>query len=181
MSGLASYDVQVRRLPTGGAAGPWTSLLSATTLTTSRLTTAAGTTTCLRARARDHAGNVSGWSAQRCATAPILASNLGRYGHWWVNRSTGAIATLSAGAAAFHRSVTATTLLVVARTCATCGVVEVEWDGKVLRKASLVSKTDGNAQIIVPLGSTRTGSLRIVSVVAGRGVLLRSVSLLRTT
>jgi hypothetical protein len=169
----------VRRLPTGGAAGPWTSLLSATTQTTSRLTTAAGTTTCLRARARDHAGNLSGWSAQRCATAPILASNLGRYGHWWVNRTTGVIATLSAGAAAFHRSVTATTLLVVARTCATCGAVEIEWDGKVLRRASLVSKTDGNAQIIVSLGSTRTGSLRIVSMVAGRGVLLRSVSLLR--
>jgi GH25 family lysozyme M1 (1,4-beta-N-acetylmuramidase) len=179
VSGLASYDIQVRRLPAGGVAGRWTPLLTATTQTASQLTTAAGTTTCLHARAHDKAGNVSAWSGQRCATAPIPAAALGRYGHWWVNRTNGSIATLSAGAAAFHRNVTASTLLVVARTCATCGVVEVEWDGKVLRRASLVSKTDGTAQIVVPLGATRTGSLRIVSAVAGRGVLLRSVSLLR--
>lgn len=180
VSGLASYDVAVRRLPAGGAAGRWAPLLTATTRAAAKLTTAAGTTTCLRARAHDKAGNVSAWSAQRCATAPIPASALGRYGHWWVNRSNGTIATLSAGAAAFHRNVTASSLLVVARTCATCGVVEVEWNGKVLRRTSLLTKTDGTAQIVVPLGATRTGSLRIVSAVAGRGVLLRSVSLLRT-
>ncbi len=179
VSGVASYDVQVRRLPAGGAAGPWTPLLTATSQTTSALTTAHGTTTCLRARAHDKAGNISAWSAQRCATAPIPASSLARYGHWWVNRASGAIATQSAGAAAFHRNVTASALLVVARTCATCGVAAIEWNGKVLRRASLAGKTDGTAQIVVPLGATRTGSLRIVSVIAGRGVLLRSVSLLR--
>ena len=36
VSGVAGYDVQVRRLPTGGVAGAWTPLLTGTTQTTCR-------------------------------------------------------------------------------------------------------------------------------------------------
>ena len=61
LSGVASYDIQTRRL-TAASAGTWTDALVAQPDTSLALTAPAGTTTCLRGRATDAAGNRAAWS-----------------------------------------------------------------------------------------------------------------------
>ncbi|HEX8973528.1 hypothetical protein [Oryzihumus sp.] len=82
-SQVASYDVRYQQGPIGGAYGDWVqpAELQGTTATTAQLTATPGADTCFSVRARDHAGNVSDWSASRCSaadpTAPALQSTGG--------------------------------------------------------------------------------------------------------
>jgi hypothetical protein len=67
-SGIASSAVRWQRAPTTGRNYPasWQHTISrAATIVTAR-----GYTYCFSARARDHAGNTSAWSAARCTTVP---------------------------------------------------------------------------------------------------------------
>jgi GH25 family lysozyme M1 (1,4-beta-N-acetylmuramidase) len=180
LSGVASYDVIVRRSPSAGAEGVWQPLATATAQSTLPLTAAPGVTTCLRARAHDAAGNTSGWSQTRCATVPIHPSSFGRIGHWWVNSTTGAVSTLSAGASLYRRNLVADDIGVFARTCPTCGSISIVWNGRVLRTASLARATAGETLIVVLVGGTaQTGNLTVVSTLARRPVVLDGISVLR--
>ncbi|HEX6877696.1 MAG TPA: hypothetical protein VF165_18705, partial [Nocardioidaceae bacterium] len=80
-SGIGSYDVRYRQRPAGATsygALTYPAGWQGTTATTQTLAAARGTDTCLSVRARDVAGNLSGWSAERCSTvdgtAPAVKS-----------------------------------------------------------------------------------------------------------
>jgi len=74
--GVASYDVRHRVTPAGQPTAAWVypSTHQGTTATSVTVSVPKSTVTCFSARARDRAGNVSSWSAARCAyvdgTAP---------------------------------------------------------------------------------------------------------------
>lgn len=69
---VASYDVGYRVATAGHALGAWTypTAWQRTTATSVSVTPAAGTDTCFMVRARDTAGNVSGWTPQSCTAMP---------------------------------------------------------------------------------------------------------------
>lgn len=66
--GVASYDAQTRLAKPGQTLGAWTDRGTTTTATTLSVPAAAGSEWCVRFRARDLAGNVSGWSGARCTS-----------------------------------------------------------------------------------------------------------------
>jgi hypothetical protein len=82
-SGVDSYDVRVRTQTGRDTYGTWTRPESWQGMSTASVShsVAPGSGECLAARARDKAGNVSGWSAQRCAFvdggAPLLEGRAG--------------------------------------------------------------------------------------------------------
>jgi hypothetical protein len=104
-SGVASYDVQFR----DGVSGAWTGWLNGSTVTTASFTGQEGHTYGFRVRARDHAGNVSGYSAGDTQTtvdatppaADRLLINLGAL------ETTGVTVSLSLGASDATSGVTA--------------------------------------------------------------------------
>ena len=66
-TGVASYDVQRRQSPlSGGAVGPWSTLLSGTQLVRLGVKMPQHRMVCLRVRARDVAGNVGPYSPAAC-------------------------------------------------------------------------------------------------------------------
>ena len=69
-AGVLSSDVRYRRGLGSGPLGPYSSPAgwTATTKTTQLLAVAKGYRYCFSVRARDRAGNTSGWSAERCVT-----------------------------------------------------------------------------------------------------------------
>ena len=73
--GVLSYDVQTRTAAPGSLLGPWTNRASATTNTELVAPAAPGIELCVRFRARDLAGNVTGWS-----TPPLHRDRLRRPG-----------------------------------------------------------------------------------------------------
>lgn len=74
-SGIVDYDVRYQQLavgqPVAGDAWLMPSSLSGLTSTSVDLPGTSGTDTCWSVRARDHVGNVSGWTAPRCTTLDV--------------------------------------------------------------------------------------------------------------
>jgi hypothetical protein len=69
-SGVASSDVRYRQHAAGaGSYGSWVypASLQRTTASSAKITAARGVATCWQVRARDRAGNVSGWHGDRCS------------------------------------------------------------------------------------------------------------------
>ena len=138
LSGIGSYDLRWRIAHADGVFGGLITQtkLTGTTATKANLAIAAGTTMCFSVRAKDRAGNVSDWTAERCTTRPFddaaLVASLG----WTVTTpssaygrtlSTGSLdATLGLAGASFQQ------LTVVVNTCRTCGTLEVSVDGVVI-------------------------------------------------
>lgn len=71
---VASYDVGVRSAAPGSGLGSWATLRTATTDTRVSRSVVPGSEWCFRFRARDEAGNVSGWSPGRCSSVEIQDS-----------------------------------------------------------------------------------------------------------
>ncbi|MFL5805200.1 MAG: hypothetical protein ACJ8CR_26100 [Roseiflexaceae bacterium] len=95
-SSVASYDVEFR----DGVSGAWTGWLTGTTVTTASFTGLDGHTYSFRARARDNAGNISGYSAGDTqttvdATPPATDRFLINFG---ALETTGVTVSLSLGA-----------------------------------------------------------------------------------
>jgi len=147
-SGVASYDV---RYTTSTATTGFTSWvlpsawqhLTTTHVTVSGLTP--GRTLCFAVRARDRAGNLSGWSPSRCLARPyddtaLRGSGWSRVqqtafygGSAW--QSTGYLASLHTGTVTLRR------VALVVTTCPTCGTVAVYAGSTLLGRLSLVSST----------------------------------------
>ncbi len=137
-SGVASGDLRFQRAPTGANyyldPTEWETEITDRTLTWTATINADGTT-CFEARARDVAGNVGDWSAQRCIVRPFPATSWAdslRTGVW-SNKTgiTGAFnnqyvqsslpgSTLKSPNATFKR------LGIVVTKCPSCGKVEVK-------------------------------------------------------
>ena len=184
-SGLVSYDVRARTAsPTAGFGAyqypaSWQKL-STRSLT---LTLSKGYQYCFSVRARDRAGNLGAWSAERCTSMPLDDRALSASSGWTRGSSSSYLfgtysKTVKSGAQLTRSSVRGRRIALVATTCATCGSVDVYHAGVKLGRVSLYSSTTKTRQVKwLPLQSvTRTGTLTVRS--AGtRPVLLDGVAI----
>ena len=177
LSGVASYDIQTRRL-TAASAGAWTDALVAQPDTSLALTAPAGTTTCLRGRATDAAGNRAPWSAPSCSAVPWQAAAFG-HSQGWTAASDGSVRARRGGAALYRRGLTADEVGVRVRMCQTCGAVAVSFGRQLLGTIHLhaASAHDATVRMAVP-ASARAGTLRLTTVDA-RPVRIEAIGVLR--
>jgi hypothetical protein len=118
-------------------------------------------------------GNWSGWSPDRCTTAPIDdASLLINAGSW--TRATsqtdyyGLTYTTTTGNSAKLKpaaNISAKRLWLVADTCAACGSVRVYWNGVSIANISLVSASTAH-KVLLPIttfGAVSNGGLTLMT------------------
>jgi hypothetical protein len=188
--GVASYDVRYRKgawldasfgaltVPTGWAR---------TTATTRSLALPPGVEACFSVRARDVAGNVSAWSAERCTSAALDERALSRSTGWTsltsstayrgtLLRSTSSGRVLKLPGAPMRRAV------LVATTCPTCGAVEIWYGTAKVATVSLVTTTLRSRQVftlpVLPR-TTLSTDVRLRST-SSRAVVIDGLAVRRT-
>jgi uncharacterized protein YkwD len=167
-----------RRTPTTGyaawATGPWQDTDSSTTTWDA----AQGTTTCESARAKDTAGNVSGWVAPpSCRHVPVDDSVLNRSVGWrtttddrlWNGRAT--TTTRKGATLSLPRVVKVDRLGVVASTCGGCGRVRVMVGSHQFGVIDL-DRPGARQQVILRprLLDPRSGTVKLVVLSSGKKV-----------
>ena len=182
-SGIASYDVRYRRAPLNGGFGPlgYPTAWQRTTSLNVALPPSAGSAYCFSVRARDKAGNVSGWSKEQCTVVPLDDRHLTATSGWV--RSTGSAyyaatvtRTAKAGQTLTRTGLVTRSVSLVAATCPTCGAVGVYWNGALLKTVSLRGATGYRKVLpVVDFGAGRSGTLTIRSLGAVQvdGVVVR--------
>lgn len=145
---------------------------------------AKGRTYCFSTRARDTAGNTSGWTAAMCTTTALDQTSLTRSTGWATARSSryygGTAATSTRTGATLRRTVRTDAAWVVATACPTCGKLGVYLGPTRLTTLNLKSSTRADRRVFtIPLGTRRTGTLTLRPATAGRttsvdGIALRS-------
>jgi hypothetical protein len=126
-----------------------------------------GTTYCFSVRSTDAAGNVSSWTAERCAAVPLddRAASVHNF-----TRSTGSgfyqgtvsVARVN-GAYLWTSKIRARSLAVLVQMCSTCRYVDVYWNGSVIKKMALTSNTARMVDVpLTTFGSIQTGTLSFV-------------------
>lgn len=171
-SGVASYDVRVRKARFDGTYGlaaypsSWQGLKAGSVV----VTTARGIDQCVSVRARDRAGNASAWTAERCTASPLDDRSLKASTGW--SRATQTAAFLKTETAVRRTGATlslATSQYVrgwlVATTCSTCGAVKVTVGGRLLGTVSTYGATT-KRQVLLPLpgaGTLRKGAIALTT------------------
>lgn len=187
--GVTSYDVRYRKASYSGSFGAYISPpgWSATTATSRTLAVAPGYEYCFSVRARDAVDNVSGWTPERCVSAPLDDRSLAQSGGW--SRATGSayyrstVTRTTTGSASLTRTGVKTrriTLLVTK--CPTCGSMNVYWGGTRISSISLYASTKRDRQLFtVPLLSTvRAGTLTLRSTSSRKPVRVDGVAFRRS-
>jgi hypothetical protein len=182
-SGVESFDVRVRRTGPAGARHPARSWLGATTARSAHFRGVPGSTYCFSARARDRDGNVSGWSRWRCTALPLDDRALRQRGGWTHTQADGFyLGTRStafrAGARLARTRLSARHLALVAVRCPRCGVVELRWNGALLRRVDLSSDRLHAPRLVgrVSFAGVRSGTLAIRVVSSGSRVIVDGVA-----
>jgi hypothetical protein len=164
-SGVAGYDVAWRY---SGGTWKWPTAWSATTAKSVVLPVAAAKTYCWHVRARDAAGNVGAWSAERCARTPYDDRAMSVSSGWVHKAGSGYLfGTLTRTTVAGARATSTASLsgarvdLVVTR-CPTCGSVDVY----------IGSRKIGRISTAGPAAARVLVSLRAASKLSGRLVLV---------
>jgi hypothetical protein len=184
--GIGSYDVRWRIAPTAGNFGAYAPVKSATTATSVAIGLAAGYEYCVSVRARDIAGNLSGWTADRCFSRPSDDRLMGA-AKGWVRASNsayylGTATATSAQGISVSRSVQAKRLFLIATKCVTCGGLNVYYNGKYVGAVNLYKATT-EYQAIVPLpvpATFLTGSVLLTTRVAGKVYQIDGLAVRRT-
>jgi hypothetical protein len=155
-SAVATYDVRWRRARWDGSYGDWTRPASwqRTTTLSVPLGMKKGFTYCVSVRARNRAGQLSGWSGPRCLTRALDDRRLGTSDGWRSRtgskyysgtfRSTrrkGATLTLSG--AVLKR------VGIVATRCPSCGKVKVLVDGRKVGAVNLKAPSLRRRQVVM--------------------------------
>ncbi|MDQ1684579.1 MAG: hypothetical protein QOC82_1316 [Frankiaceae bacterium] len=175
-SGVLNRDYRYRRAAYNAGFGPlvYPAGWQATTTSSVSVTAAVGYTYCISVRVRDKAGNVSGWSAEKC-TALALDDRALAAGTGW-SRVTGtpfylhtATSTTKLGATLTRTGLATDRLGLVATVCATCGKVAVYLNGKLFTTVSLVSTSTHYARLIsLPTLSLRSATVTLKVVTSGK-------------
>ncbi|WBQ03282.1 hypothetical protein [Kribbella sp. CA-293567] len=182
---VASYDVVYRDALAGQANGKWQypAAWQATTATSVTWAPVAGVDRCFMVRARDAAGNLSGWSAPVCAAAPQDDRALTATGT--VTRTTssitykGTISQLKATGAALAKTGEAgVRVALVTVNGPGQGSVDVYHAGVKVGRVSLVAPSSKVTVTLLPVTPFRSGDLKIVSVGAAQATI-DGVALLR--
>ena len=128
-----------------------------------------GTSVCFRTRARDAAGNVSGWSPVRCTTIPLDDRALSG-GDWIRASDSGSYqGTFSKsareGATLTRTGATARRLAVVVTRCPGCGSLSVRWSGTLVGTVDLSSAIVRRKVVVVlpVLANPGRGTVKVVA------------------
>jgi hypothetical protein len=187
-SAVATYDVRFRKARWDGTFGPWTQPASwqRTTVTDAPLGLRAGYDYCVSVRARNRAGQLSGWSGQRCLARALddrrLAASSG-----WKRRSAAtfyngsALTTTTKGARLVRMGARVKRVGIVATTCRGCGKVAVLVNGKRIGRVNLAATSRHRRQVLMLPAFTRkqaTVTLRVLT--SGQTVQIDGLVLSRT-
>jgi Bacterial Ig domain len=183
-SGIARYDVQKRHAVWNGGLTTWTTWKASTTLTSAILAGNLGVTYCFRARATDRAGNVSGWSPQRCSAIPMGANRLTYAGSWTKTARSDVFggllsSTKTKGAVASRANLRAKRIYLIATKCATCGTVQVRWNNVAIANVNLAygGTVHKQALWVASFSGIKVGTLKIVVTSAtGKTVALEGLA-----
>jgi hypothetical protein len=181
-SGLASTQV-VRRAGgfnlTLGAVSTWKAAATATPTTYSG---SHGTTYCFKARAKDVAGNVDAYTAERCTAIPLKSGHM-VYSKGWTAKSSASVysgtlrTTKTKNASVTRTSIKAKQIALVAAKCGTCGTVKVYWNGTYKKTVNLAASTTKRKQVVplLSFGSVTSGTLKLVVASSGRIVSIEGL------
>jgi hypothetical protein len=172
-SAVATYDVRFRKARWDGSFGSWTRPASwqGTTVTNTPLGLRAGYDYCVSVRARNRAGQLSGWSGQRCLARALDDKRLS-VSSGWTRKSAStfysgsALSTTSKGATLVRTGARVMRVGLVATTCRTCGKVAVLVDGKRIGRVNLSSPIRHRRQVFMLPSFTRgpaTITLRVLT------------------
>jgi hypothetical protein len=184
---VTSYDTRWRIAPTAGAFGAYAPVKSGTSATSVTIGLVAGYEYCVSARARDAAGNVSGWTPDRCFSRPSDDRAMGAATGWTRAANSAyylgtATVTTKGGISVSRSSVQAKRLWLIATKCSTCGSLTVYYNGK---SAGIVDLSSPSLQYqaIVPLpvpATFLTGSVLLTSRTAGKVYQIDGLAVRRT-
>jgi hypothetical protein len=168
-SGVASYDVRYRKAAWNGLFGSYSTWLSATTARSAAFTGAYGSDYCFSTRARDVAGNVSGWTAQRCVAIPLDDRSLTASTGW--RRLTGSAffhgtytQTATIGKTLTRTGVRKGRVALVATRAPGFGTVAVLYNGTLVKKVSLAYTTKQRKHVfLLPKFTASSGKIVIKS------------------
>jgi hypothetical protein len=178
-SSIDHYDVRRRTTAWNAAPGPWTSWIAGTSATSATFSGVPGQTYCFSARAQDTQGIRSRWTGQRCVVVPLPSDQLSYSAGWTRRADANAFAghefrTTRNGARATRSGIVAKRVYVIATKCATCGAVEVRWNGVVLKSIGLSSATLRRNVVvgIATFPTAQAGTLRL-TVISPNGKSVR--------
>jgi len=178
-SGLATFDVRTTRVASNGTAfSAWShpaSLQRTAARSASVSATGQGWTTCVAARSRDAAGNVSPWAPSRCTAVPLDDRLMTASSGWtrasasgWF-RSTYSVTTRQY--ATLKRTGLVTSRLhLVAQRCSTCGKVGVYAGSTLVATVNLYASSSHRAIIALPRFSLRTTTVTLKVLTSGKPV-----------
>jgi hypothetical protein len=174
-SGVASFDVRVRRAALGsGHFGAYHSVRQATHAHSVRVAGVPGATSCFSVRARDKAGNVSPYSAERCTATPLDDHQLRRSSHWVPIGQAGyyggsVLRSDTPGSTLGTPAVSGEQLALLVTTRRDGGTIEVRWQGR-SATIGLRSGTTQRRHLVKLPRFSGVGHLR-VRVAGGGGVV----------
>ena len=169
-SAVASYDVRMRQAAWNGGFGAYLSYTSwqHTTQRSETVRGAPGREYCFGVRARDAAGNVSGWSPDRCTALPLDDRSLTAGTGGWT-RGTNAryyagtyTTTSSAHAVLQLRGAQLDRLALVVTRCSTCGALTVYLNGVAFETINTqAAKPAYQTLVLPPAFSLRTATVTL--------------------
>ncbi|MDQ2755838.1 MAG: hypothetical protein M3Y71_04650, partial [Actinomycetota bacterium] len=183
-AGVASFDTRVRTAALGAGLGGYVSPASWQGRTTGSLSTSvpAGSTACFSVRARDRAGNVGGYSPERCTSSVLDDRSLRSTG----TRGTGAgylYGTWTTARGSAQQLVSATVVTrqigLYVTGCPTCGSVDVYIGATRVGRLSTTSSTTVLRRVLwLPAFAARSGVLTLRPVTSAP-VIIDGVAILK--
>ena len=187
-SAVATYDVRWRKARYDGTYGPWTRPAGwqGTAVSDVPLGLRAGYTSCVAVRARNLAGQLSGWTTQRCTARSLDDRSLARSAGWTARSGKDAyfggtyLTTTTKGATLVRTGARLKRVGVVASTCRTCGKVAVLLDGKRIGTVSLLGPRHASQVLMLPAVSRQKATVTLKVRSSGQRVRIDGLVLSRS-
>ena len=186
VSGVVNYDVQYRVAAWNGAFGAYRTLAAGTTAKSKTITGLIGHEYCFRVRARDHAGNVSAYSPDKCTVVPLddrsLQATTGGWSHIAAARAFAATETktTTAGAQLLLSGAHVDRIALMVTTCSTCGSVAIYVSGGLWRTVSTHASTTHYRVLLLPgTFSLHIARIALKSASPGRQLLIDGIGIAR--
>lgn len=186
-SGVASTQVMRRAGGFNAALGTAATWQAAATATPATYTGSHGATYCFKARAKDIAGNVDDYTAERCTAIPLKSGSL-LYSSGWTAKAVAGVytqtlrTTKKMGASVSRTAIKAKQVALVATKCASCGTVKVYWNGVYKKSINLTASTTKRKQVVplLSFGSVASGTLKLVVASSGKIVSIEGLGVSKT-
>jgi hypothetical protein len=186
LSGVASYDVRWRSARLDRALGHFKTWQNGIRARDATFEGTPGRTYCFITRATDRAGNRSGWSPEVCTTTPLRAADLEARELWVpavgpVFYANGARIAALQGSTLRTGRVRAKRLALVASRFPSSGVVDVMWNGELLRRIDLAGDGVRSRLLIelTPFSRVRAGRVTVRVVGADQPVVIEGLGVAR--